>query len=225
MKLLPRRSSRSWRSASTGSCSPVRLLSPWRSAAARLDVAREVLAELRESDVEAAAYAETLLRTSPLKDARAAAAGRAGRRCAGRCGATAVVRRWPREREPDAGRPRRAAARAASAGGRLRSPAGAERGRLARSTRTGCELSLPRRPVRVRGVAGRAGGRRRTTVVYREQSDGRTRVLKTTADLRGCRAGADRLRRRATFRWWRKRVRHECPGPRRRSVDGRRRQR
>lgn len=41
--------------------------------AVRLDVAREVLAELRESDVEAAAYAETLLRTSPLKDARAAA--------------------------------------------------------------------------------------------------------------------------------------------------------
>ncbi|NEA63603.1 hypothetical protein [Streptomyces sp. SID12488] len=41
--------------------------------AARLDVAHEVLAELRETDVEAAAYAETLLRTSPLKDARAAA--------------------------------------------------------------------------------------------------------------------------------------------------------
>ncbi|MFE2704539.1 MULTISPECIES: hypothetical protein [Streptomyces] len=39
---------------------------------ARLDVAREVLAELRESDPEAAAYAESLLRTSPLKDARAA---------------------------------------------------------------------------------------------------------------------------------------------------------
>ncbi|MEV7344810.1 hypothetical protein [Streptomyces sp. NPDC093544] len=41
--------------------------------AARLDVAREVLAELRESDPEAAAFAESLLRTSPLKDARAAA--------------------------------------------------------------------------------------------------------------------------------------------------------
>jgi hypothetical protein len=34
--------------------------------AARLDVAREVLAELRESDPEAAAYAESLLRTLPL---------------------------------------------------------------------------------------------------------------------------------------------------------------
>ncbi|TRO57627.1 hypothetical protein [Streptomyces sp. IB201691-2A2] len=41
--------------------------------AARLDVAREVLAELRESDPQAAAYAESLLRTSPLKDARSAA--------------------------------------------------------------------------------------------------------------------------------------------------------
>ncbi|QDO01119.1 hypothetical protein FNV65_37180 [Streptomyces sp. S1A1-8] len=41
--------------------------------AVRLAVAREVLAELRESDREAAAYAEALLRTSPLKDARAAA--------------------------------------------------------------------------------------------------------------------------------------------------------
>ncbi|WP_244338958.1 hypothetical protein [Streptomyces nitrosporeus] len=35
--------------------------------AARLDVAREVLAELRESDPEAAAYAASLLRTLPLK--------------------------------------------------------------------------------------------------------------------------------------------------------------
>ncbi|WP_411125918.1 hypothetical protein [Streptomyces sp. x-19] len=35
--------------------------------AARLDVAREVLAELRESDPEAAAYAESLLRTLALK--------------------------------------------------------------------------------------------------------------------------------------------------------------
>ncbi|MEV0012281.1 hypothetical protein [Streptomyces sp. NPDC047973] len=34
--------------------------------AARLDVAREVLAELRESDPEAAAYAASLLRTFPL---------------------------------------------------------------------------------------------------------------------------------------------------------------
>ncbi|MFA3840734.1 hypothetical protein [Streptomyces aureus] len=34
--------------------------------AARLDVAREVLAELRESDPEAAAYAKALLCTSPL---------------------------------------------------------------------------------------------------------------------------------------------------------------
>ena len=33
---------------------------------ARLDVAREVLAELRELDPEAAAYAKTLLRTSAL---------------------------------------------------------------------------------------------------------------------------------------------------------------
>ncbi|MBK3583942.1 hypothetical protein JHN49_09480 [Streptomyces sp. MBT57] len=35
--------------------------------AARLDVAREVLADLRESDPEAAAYAESLLRALPLK--------------------------------------------------------------------------------------------------------------------------------------------------------------
>ncbi|MCX4235373.1 hypothetical protein [Streptomyces ortus] len=34
--------------------------------AARLDVAREVLAELRESDPQTAAYAQSLLRTSPL---------------------------------------------------------------------------------------------------------------------------------------------------------------
>ncbi|MGW0794021.1 hypothetical protein [Streptomyces sp. NPDC002692] len=33
---------------------------------ARLDVAREILAELRESDPQAAAYAAYLLRTSPL---------------------------------------------------------------------------------------------------------------------------------------------------------------
>ncbi|MFH9116711.1 hypothetical protein [Streptomyces globisporus] len=35
--------------------------------AARLDVAREVLADLRESDPETAAYAESLLRALPLK--------------------------------------------------------------------------------------------------------------------------------------------------------------
>ncbi|MER5357556.1 hypothetical protein [Streptomyces sp. NPDC002785] len=35
--------------------------------AARLDVAQEVLAELRESDPETAAYAESLLRTLSLK--------------------------------------------------------------------------------------------------------------------------------------------------------------
>ncbi|MFF9345629.1 hypothetical protein [Streptomyces sp. NPDC014734] len=35
--------------------------------AARLGVAHEVLAELRESDLETAAYAESLLRTLPLK--------------------------------------------------------------------------------------------------------------------------------------------------------------
>ncbi|MFB6947752.1 hypothetical protein ACFWGL_34980 [Streptomyces sp. NPDC060286] len=35
--------------------------------AARLDVAHEVLAELRESDPETAAYAESLLRTLPMK--------------------------------------------------------------------------------------------------------------------------------------------------------------
>ncbi|SCF79659.1 hypothetical protein [Streptomyces sp. Ncost-T10-10d] len=38
--------------------------------AARLDVAHEVLAELRESDPETAAYAESLLRTLPLKTRR-----------------------------------------------------------------------------------------------------------------------------------------------------------
>ncbi|WP_405699897.1 hypothetical protein OG209_16760 [Streptomyces sp. NBC_01383] len=35
--------------------------------AARLDVAREVLADLREGDPETAAYAASLLRTLPLK--------------------------------------------------------------------------------------------------------------------------------------------------------------
>ncbi|MFI6960776.1 hypothetical protein [Streptomyces sp. NPDC050255] len=38
--------------------------------AARLHVAHEVLAELRESDPETAAYAEGLLRTLPLKQPR-----------------------------------------------------------------------------------------------------------------------------------------------------------
>ncbi|MER0427792.1 hypothetical protein [Streptomyces microflavus] len=38
--------------------------------AARLDVAREVLADLRESDPETAAYAESLLRALPLKQSR-----------------------------------------------------------------------------------------------------------------------------------------------------------
>ncbi|MGW1354348.1 hypothetical protein ACWCQE_34500 [Streptomyces sp. NPDC002409] len=38
--------------------------------AARLDVAREVLAELYESAPEVAAYAESLLRTLPLKSRR-----------------------------------------------------------------------------------------------------------------------------------------------------------
>ncbi|MDX3226080.1 hypothetical protein [Streptomyces sp. ME19-01-6] len=45
---------------------------------ARLDVARAVLAELRQSDAEAAAYAASLLRTSPLKGRRPA--GRRARR-------------------------------------------------------------------------------------------------------------------------------------------------
>ncbi|MEV7638548.1 hypothetical protein AB0O32_01340 [Streptomyces rubiginosohelvolus] len=48
--------------------------------AARLDVAREVLAELRESDPETAAYAESLLRALPLKQPRTT--GRRSRRAA-----------------------------------------------------------------------------------------------------------------------------------------------
>ncbi|WPW30715.1 hypothetical protein P6B95_27305 [Streptomyces atratus] len=48
--------------------------------AARLDVAHEVLAELRESDPETAAYAESLLRTLPLKTRRPAGRRRAARR-------------------------------------------------------------------------------------------------------------------------------------------------
>ncbi|WP_434744542.1 hypothetical protein [Streptomyces sp. A-14] len=48
--------------------------------AARLDVAREVLADLRESDPETAAYAESLLRALPLKQPRPT--GRRTRRAA-----------------------------------------------------------------------------------------------------------------------------------------------
>ncbi|MFZ4281359.1 hypothetical protein [Streptomyces rhizosphaericola] len=57
--------------------------SPTESAmdrAARLDVAREVLADLRESDPETAAYAESLLRALPLKQSRTS--GRRTRRAA-----------------------------------------------------------------------------------------------------------------------------------------------
>ncbi|AGP56720.1 hypothetical protein M271_26190 [Streptomyces rapamycinicus NRRL 5491] len=50
---------------------------------ARLDVARAVLAELRESDPVAAAYAAALLRTGPMK----------GRRPAGRHPRRTPVRR------------------------------------------------------------------------------------------------------------------------------------
>ncbi|BAU84728.1 hypothetical protein SLA_3826 [Streptomyces laurentii] len=48
---------------------------------ARLDVAHEVLAELRESDPDVAAYAASLLRTLPLKHRPT---GRSPRRTAGR---------------------------------------------------------------------------------------------------------------------------------------------
>ncbi|MCX4735112.1 hypothetical protein [Streptomyces sp. NBC_01363] len=60
--------------------------------AARLDVAHEVLAELRESDPETAAYAESLLRTLPLKrrpDGRRPR--RANRRVARGCTAGSAV--------------------------------------------------------------------------------------------------------------------------------------
>lgn len=50
--------------------------------AARLDVAREVLAELRESDPETAAYAESLMRALPLKQSHPT--GRRTRRTTGR---------------------------------------------------------------------------------------------------------------------------------------------
>ncbi|MFE2091839.1 hypothetical protein [Streptomyces sp. NPDC059460] len=61
--------------------------------AARLDVAHEVLAELRESDPETAAYAESLLRTLPLKSPRSSGRRprRAVRRPAKGCTAGAVV--------------------------------------------------------------------------------------------------------------------------------------
>ncbi|MFD8083834.1 hypothetical protein ACFV4F_19270 [Kitasatospora sp. NPDC059722] len=47
--------------------------------AARTDVAREVLAELRESDPESAAVAAELLRTAPVPLHRQRAAGRRSR--------------------------------------------------------------------------------------------------------------------------------------------------
>lgn len=50
--------------------------------AARLDVAREVLADLRESDPETAAHAESLMRVLPLKQPRPS--GRHARRTARR---------------------------------------------------------------------------------------------------------------------------------------------
>ncbi|MFH9211440.1 hypothetical protein [Streptomyces globisporus] len=50
--------------------------------AARLDVAREVLADLRESDPETAAYAESLMRALPLKQSRPC--GRRPRQTTGR---------------------------------------------------------------------------------------------------------------------------------------------
>ncbi|MFJ2790644.1 hypothetical protein ACIPDW_08220 [Streptomyces sp. NPDC087290] len=54
--------------------------------AARLDVAREVLAELRETDPETAEYAESLLRTLPMQSRPS---GRARRRSARRPAAVA----------------------------------------------------------------------------------------------------------------------------------------
>ncbi|MFJ3275625.1 hypothetical protein [Streptomyces sp. NPDC086776] len=61
--------------------------------AARLDVAHEVLAELRVSDPEAAAYAESLLRTLPLKSSRSSGwrPRRAVRRPVKGCTAASVV--------------------------------------------------------------------------------------------------------------------------------------
>ncbi|MFE7466401.1 hypothetical protein ACFU6R_20150 [Streptomyces sp. NPDC057499] len=51
--------------------------------AARLDVAKEVLAELRETDPDVAEYASSLLRTLPLKPRPAPSRRRSGRRPAG----------------------------------------------------------------------------------------------------------------------------------------------
>ncbi|MFF8694979.1 hypothetical protein ACF08W_22545 [Streptomyces sp. NPDC015144] len=48
--------------------------------AARLDVARAVLAELRETDPEVAEYAASLLRTLPMKPRTAPSRRRSGRR-------------------------------------------------------------------------------------------------------------------------------------------------
>lgn len=62
--------------------------------AARLDVAHEVLADLRESDPETAAYAESLMRTLPLMQPRSSARRtlRATRRTLnGRAAGTAVA--------------------------------------------------------------------------------------------------------------------------------------
>ncbi|MEU9947353.1 hypothetical protein [Streptomyces sp. NPDC047939] len=58
--------------------------------AARLDVAHEVLAELRESDPETAVYAEFLLRTLSLKQPRPS--GRRPRRAVRRPGTGCTVR-------------------------------------------------------------------------------------------------------------------------------------
>lgn len=60
--------------------------------AARLDVAREVLAELRDSDPEAAAFAESLLRMGPLISRPAVRRSRrAPKRQGVRCTARPVV--------------------------------------------------------------------------------------------------------------------------------------
>ncbi|MET7366220.1 hypothetical protein ABZS61_10380 [Streptomyces sp. NPDC005566] len=56
--------------------------------AARLDVAHEVLADLRESDPETAAYAASLLRTLPMKSQPT---GRRPRRRARRPAATGIT--------------------------------------------------------------------------------------------------------------------------------------
>ncbi|MFE1976629.1 hypothetical protein [Streptomyces hygroscopicus] len=56
---------------------------------ARLDVARAVLAELRQSDPEAAAFAAALMRTSPMKGRRPA--GQRSRRSVRRPAAHSAV--------------------------------------------------------------------------------------------------------------------------------------